>query len=358
MTDIRVAEVIQAYAPGDGLNYAALKIADALSRVKGFEVTFLHQRGNPQIKCARQETFLQSVRFIAKNADIAHSHIGMGVLKCNLAKAANPRVRHATTYSVIAPREHYPFYTRAMAFHKAAYAWGIDLAVGISGYACADFEKKFHRPAKLIYDGVDVGQFRPDARAGARFRETHGIEKGATVLGYVSRFNPHKNHEEAIRSLAHLTKDAVLLLGGVGASKATDTFEHCKRVAAGMGLEERVKFLGFIPDSQLNPFYNAIDIHAFPSLWEGFGLNILEASAAGKPTVGYKVYSVQELVGERQGNGFAVEGRKQFSEKLLQLVQEKRLRSRMGARARAFAQKFAWEKVAQNYAREFRELAE
>src|SRR3989344_1768174 len=182
---MEVVEVIQGYVPADGITHAAVKIAEGLSKIRGLDVTLLYERGNAPLDIAKKASFSASVKYIARHADIAHSHIGTGVLKCNMAKAANPRVKHVTTYSVIAPPEHYPFYRRTMLFHKLAYAWGIDAAVGISDYAARDFQEKFHKRATRIYDGVDTKEFKPDAAAGKRFREKHGIGAGARVIGYV-----------------------------------------------------------------------------------------------------------------------------------------------------------------------------
>jgi len=354
---VKVVEIIQGYSHGDGINKAAVSIADALSRIKGVEVTLVHERGSPPTRTAKRESFLGSIREAARGADIVHSHIGTGVFKANAAKLANPRLRHVTTYSVIAPREIYAKYHFTLLFHKLIYSRGIDAVVGISKYACDDFRKRFGRHAQLIYDGVDLQEFRPATAAGAAFRRKHGIGADKIVIGFVSRFDGHKNHAAIVRAMPKLPKDAVAVLGGVGGGKY-DTMEECRKLAASLKVADRIVFAGFIAEKDMNAFYNSIDIHAFPSLWEGFGLGVLEASAVGKPTVGFPVYSIKELVGGAAGNGILAKDQSAFTAALNRLCSDGKLRRKLGDGGREFAKDFAWEKVAMRYKHLFDGLLE
>jgi glycosyltransferase involved in cell wall biosynthesis len=65
-----------------------------------------------------------------------------------------------------------------------------------------------------------------------------------------------------------------------------------------LGLESRVKFTGFVDDADLPALYSAACVFAYPSLYEGFGLPVLEAMACGAPVIGSKVSSIPEVVGE------------------------------------------------------------
>jgi glycosyltransferase involved in cell wall biosynthesis len=354
---MKVVEIIQGYSHGDGINKAAVSIATALSHIKGVEVTLIHERGVPPMRTAVRETFVGSIRRAAKEADIVHSHIGTGVFKASAAKLVNPRIKHVTTYSVIAPKEIYAKYHFTLLFHKLVYAHGIDAVVGISKYACDDFHKRFGGHAQLIYDGVDLKEFKPDAKAGAAFRRVHGIGAEKTVIGFVSRFDAHKNHAAIIRALPKLPKDTVALLGGVGGGKF-DTMAECKQLAHSLGVSDRVVFAGFIQEKDMNALYNSMDIHAFPSLWEGFGLSVLEASAVGKPTVGFPVYSIKELVGRVPNNGILAKDQHAFTSALSRLSSDSKLRRKFGAGAKEFAKDFAWEKVAIRYKHLFDGLME
>jgi len=72
-------------------------------------------------------------------------------------------------------------------------------------------------------------------------------------------------------------ENAELIIAGRGFEE-----QKLKKVSKG---DERIKFLGFIPDSKLCDFYNSLDVFVFPSLLEGYGLPIVEAMACGKPVI-------------------------------------------------------------------------
>jgi glycosyltransferase involved in cell wall biosynthesis len=64
------------------------------------------------------------------------------------------------------------------------------------------------------------------------------------------------------------------------------------------GLNGRVHFIGFVDDADLPALYSGADLVAMPSLYEGFGLPLLEAMACGVPTISSNVSSLPEVVGE------------------------------------------------------------
>ena len=65
-----------------------------------------------------------------------------------------------------------------------------------------------------------------------------------------------------------------------------------------LGLEHEVVFPGFVPDEDLPALYSAADLFVFPSLYEGFGLPVLEALACGTPVVASNASSLPEVAGE------------------------------------------------------------
>ena len=72
-------------------------------------------------------------------------------------------------------------------------------------------------------------------------------------------------------------ENSKLFIGGGGSET-----EKLKEMANG---DERVEFLGFVKDEDMNDFYNVLDVFAFPSLIEGYGMPIVEAMACGKPVI-------------------------------------------------------------------------
>lgn len=99
------------------------------------------------------------------------------------------------------------------------------------------------------------------------------------VVGHVGRFNTQKNHPfliEVFDEIHKLHKDSVLLLIGNGEEQEKIKHEVCEK-----GLENSVQFLGL--RNNIADFMQAFDVFLFPSLYEGFGIALLEAQAAGLP---------------------------------------------------------------------------
>ena len=116
-----------------------------------------------------------------------------------------------------------------------------------------------------------------------------GIPEGARIALAVSRLTGQKGIDVAIRALASLPADVVLVVLGEGPDRAP-----LERLARELGVERRVFLLGRVPD--VAAWLRRADIFVHPARWEGFGLAVLEAMLAGLPVVATRVSSLPELV--------------------------------------------------------------
>ncbi|MBR2823445.1 MAG: glycosyltransferase [Clostridia bacterium] len=142
-------------------------------------------------------------------------------------------------------------------------------------------ERLYTRPFRVIVNGVSCDRFRFDPSVRRRAREAWGLAEETFVLGHVGRFDPQKNHLRLIRIFAELVRrreDACLLLFGEG-----ETEDACRRLAAELGLEGKVRFPGLTDEPEAA--YAAMDAMAMPSLFEGLPLVGVEAQASGLPCV-------------------------------------------------------------------------
>lgn len=96
-------------------------------------------------------------------------------------------------------------------------------------------------------------------------------------IGALSYLDPRKRIGLLIEAFKEADLDAELVIAGKGVD-----MPYLKKLA---GEDKRIKFLGFVPDKDLCDFYNSLDVFAFPSLLEGYGLPVVEAMACGKPVV-------------------------------------------------------------------------
>jgi len=121
---------------------------------------------------------------------------------------------------------------------------------------------------------------------------------------YPAATYPHKNHAVLIEAFAQVAKAhdvSLVLTGAVGAgawgSAHSTQAEVCDLVAR-LGIDERVRRLGYVTDEQLAALYAGASLLAFPSRFEGFGLPVLEAMAAGCPVVAADATALPSLVGD------------------------------------------------------------
>lgn len=118
-----------------------------------------------------------------------------------------------------------------------------------------------------IFGPAISGKFHPEPKENDKY-----------TIGTIARLDSRKRNDILIKSFLDANiEDSQLLIGGKGPE-----LENLKKLAKG---DERIKFLGFIPDNEVNDFYNSLDVFVFPTLFEGYGMPIVEAMACEKPVI-------------------------------------------------------------------------
>jgi glycosyltransferase involved in cell wall biosynthesis len=212
-----------------------------------------------------------------------------------------------------------------------------------------DLVELFHTsPDKItvLYGGVDA-RFAPvrDPERLAAVRAKYNIGLDPFILG-IGTIQPRKNFRRLVQAFSHLrppafASDLKLVIAGGKGWLYDDIFAEVKR----LGLEGCVLFPGFVDDDDLPTLYSAAEMLAFPSIYEGFGLPILEAMACGTPVVTSVTSSLPELAGDA---ALLVEPTDvdAIAAALRRLLQEANLRHRLVAAGFDQARKFTWEKAA------------
>jgi glycosyltransferase involved in cell wall biosynthesis len=187
--------------------------------------------------------------------------------------------------------------------------------------------------APLIPNGIPTDEYAPDPNRRRRWRQRHGLEPEAIVLTHVGRFAPPKNHALLIEAFAQVRAHTPLYLLLVGGGELEDAV---RQQVAGLGLQERVRFLGVRAD--VPAILNASDLFVLSSRWEGNPLSVMEAMAAGLPVVSTAVGGVPELVREGETGLLVPSGDAAALARALQaLVDDPARREAMGAAARQHA---------------------
>jgi glycosyltransferase involved in cell wall biosynthesis len=142
------------------------------------------------------------------------------------------------------------------------------------------FGRRPRKPFSLLYYGLDFTRFL-QRRTMEEAKRSLGIATDRKVIGHVGRFVPVKNHRFTVECFARTVADGLnthLLLVGDG-----PLLPSIKAEIESRGLTERCTFAGL--QSDVVPFFAAMDLFVLPSLWEGLPLVAFEAQAAGIPVI-------------------------------------------------------------------------
>jgi glycosyltransferase involved in cell wall biosynthesis len=189
-------------------------------------------------------------------------------------------------------------------------------------------------PIPLAYDQNHFRptEAKPDLPAEVRSRRYF------LVLG---RQAPYKNIGLAIAALLHLPSDCQLLIAGPTDPRYTPQLQA---QVDELGLGDRVKFLSYVPYDQLPALLSHALALLFPSLWEGFGLPVLEAMACGTPVISSNSSSLPEVTGDAALLIEPTNG-KAWANAMQRVAQDNTLAQQLSAAGLKRAQGFSWEKT-------------
>jgi glycosyltransferase involved in cell wall biosynthesis len=199
-------------------------------------------------------------------------------------------------------------------------------------------------PGRLVVvpNGVDPGLgARPSPSEVEALKEFYGLQ--APLVAVVANDKPHKNLDVVLRAYhlavrRHRIPGQLVFVGGV------DPSSRLAVRAARLGLTDRVRFLGRVPQSHLRALYHVAAVLLHISLYEGFGLPVLEAMGAGLPVVTSNVGAMREL-GEdvaRLVNPLDVD---EIAGAIEKVLVDDPLRQRMVEAGRRRAERMTWERT-------------
>ena len=192
----------------------------------------------------------------------------------------------------------------------------------------------------VLYSGVD-SSLGPQARPGEteHLRARYDLDERPYILS-VGTLQPRKNYVRLIRAFADLQACNLQLAiaGGRG-------WLYQDILAAAEKNSNCVRLLGFVDEADLPALYRGARLFAFPSLYEGFGLPVLEAMACGLPVVCSNASSLPEVAGDA---ALLVDPRDDagWSEAMACLMENPNRRRKMAARGIEQAARFTWKQSA------------
>lgn len=197
-----------------------------------------------------------------------------------------------------------------------------------------------------LRNGVDLERFLPEPRDASRAHL--GLAVHGRLMLSVGHLIERKGHFAAIDALALLPADVNLAIVGSGPDR-----QELEKRAAQLGLDDRVKFVGVVPQTDLRWWYSAADVLALCSSREGWANVLLEAMACGTPVIATNIWGTPEVVStpaagvlmdERSGGGLAAAWARLFEAYPAREA------------TRAHAERFSWESTTQGQLEIFRSL--
>jgi glycosyltransferase involved in cell wall biosynthesis len=282
---------------------------------QGVQIRHFHSDQRSLLRFARN-SILQSRRTAAQvldegDADVLHLHqplSGYGVLR------SLPGRRIPSLYTFLSPAPLEYRSRQGMTVHHRsgwvgnlgmALLWVIERAClkratrirVLSDYSAGLLWKLYRVPADRIVKipgGVDTERFQP-ATDRCAVRNSLGLPPRRPLLLTIRNLEARMGLDTLIQSMAILRRQApqtLLLIGGAGSLR-----NDLESLTASLGLNEHVRFLGFVPDEQLPLYYQAADFFILPTReLEGFGLVTVEALACGTPVLGTPVGGTPEIL--------------------------------------------------------------
>lgn len=220
---------------------------------------------------------IRAIRKIIKGYDVAHVHLFPSLYLVALASLGLKTKLVYTEHSTSNRRRKITYLSPIEQFIYKQY----DKIISISQQtetALQNWLKSYDKRFVVINNGVDVKKFSAVKRP---------IKDKSLIM--ISRFVDAKDQATVIKSLEYLDSSITLTLVGDG-----ERLDDCKKLAASIGVGDRVCFLGSRSDIAELISSSAIGIQS--SNWEGFGLTAVELMAAGKPVIASDVDGLKQIV--------------------------------------------------------------
>lgn len=201
------------------------------------------------------------------------------------------------------------------------------------------------RPASItpLRNGVDLQRFSLLDKDAARA----ALDLNGFTLLSVGQLVAHKGHDIAIRALAMLP-DVTLLVAGSGPDR-----ERLEALARELGVAERLRLLGPVPQTELRNYYNAADVLVLASEREGWANVLLESMACGTPVVASAVCGTPEVVTAPEAGRLMAE---RTPHALVDAVTLLRAAGPDRAATRRYAERFSWDETTQGQIDLFRNI--
>ena len=185
------------------------------------------------------------------------------------------------------------------------------------------------------------------------YKKPERTKKNSDVLRllFVGTLYERKGLEYLIKAIELIDMDN-FILDLIGSKTLNPKYvQSLKSLVKSINLQSKVKFHGTVSDSELHQYYADADIFIMPSIWEGYGMSIIEAHYNKLPVIASNIGGIVEII--KDGiNGYLVEPRnvELLSNRIVRLLKDRKLRSVMGGNGyNMIDKKYNWEKAGEMF---------
>jgi len=206
---------------------------------------------------------------------------------------------------------------------------------GIPGYKVAVTYPGIKKVSSIKYKVLSMGELK----------KKYGV--GGEYILFVGTLQPRKNIARLIEAFSRVSRSSLILntLSLIIIGKKGWLYEEILEAPKKFNVEDRVKFLDFVPDEDLPSFYKNALCFILPSLYEGFGLPVLEAMKYGCPVITSNISSLPEAGGDAAlyVDPLSVND---ITKNLELIINDQELRKKLIEKGYEQVKKFSWEKTA------------
>lgn len=197
----------------------------------------------------------------------------------------------------------------------------------------------------VAYPGYNKDIFKPKDK---NSKETYII--------YIGTIQPRKNLIRLIEAVSRIDNLKLKIVGKTkGKGKTGWMYEEILKAPKNFRIEKRVEFLGFVPTEDLPELISKAKAFIQPSLYEGFGIPVLEAMACGVPVLVSSTSSLPEIVG-KAGLTFDPYSVDQIEQAIRTILTDKKLRQKYSKLGLKRVKKFSWDKMARTILKIFEQV--
>ncbi|MBM4132435.1 MAG: glycosyltransferase family 4 protein [Nitrospira sp.] len=259
--------------------------------------------------------------------------------------------------------DRYPRYSTKLLGQRVSFyrtkrtAWRARRVITVSDHSARDIESLYGLPRNRItvIPNAVSDDFRPvqDPDAPAQIRRRFGLPTDRFIL-FVGGADPRKNHRTLLRAYAQRAdrlKDHCLVLVG----DIHHRFGDMAHTARELGLERHIVCTGRLPLADLRLLYSYATVFVFPSIYEGFGMPVLEAMACGAPVITSSTTSLPEVAGDA-ALLIDPENAEVLGDALQRVLEDAALRKTLRTKGFERVKDFTWDRSARWLMNLYREL--